>query len=152
MVFDRKVFGAFAAMVGAVLLLTVLLATPALGQVEVGGQYDNDDALCQAVINIILNNNQGNQSDQYVNNISQELDISPSIVQECVEGEFGDDDPDNGENGDDDGDGELVVAGATIIDVPSKELPKTGGISPLIFALSILAGSGLLTSVLLRRC
>jgi hypothetical protein len=160
MVSGRETFRVFAVMFGAVLLLTGLLVSPALGQQNTGGiQYDNDEAICQAVINIVLNtvqNNENNGNDQYVNDISQELNISPSIVQECVEGGLGDDNPDDGDNGDgDNGDGDDDgddPRADDVINVPDKNLPNTGGFPPLLVAgFLLVVGGGLITAVVRRR-
>lgn len=146
-VFGRRGFGASLAMFGTMLLLTGLLAVPALGQQNTGGiQYDDDEAICQAVINLVLNtvqNNENNGNDQYVNDISQELNISPSIVQECVE-----DGLEEANSGDQYDQGVEIT---NIINVPDKDLPETGGPPLLGILFSVVAGAGLLTAVIRRR-
>ena len=162
MTLDGKAFGVFAVVAGAVLLLTGLLISPALGAQDTGAQYDDDEAICQAVINIVLNtvqNNENNESsggDQYINDISQELNVSPSIVQECVEGELGDGNPDDGDNGNDDenADGdEDGNGGEDVIEssIPDRDLPETGGVPFVGTGLLLLAGgAGLFTAVVRR--
>ena len=67
------------------------------------------------------------------------------LVEDCV----GSDDTPNGDdnNGDDDNDAD----DDDIINVPNKDLPKTGGPPLLGIAFFILAGAGLLTAVVRRR-
>lgn len=82
-----------------------------------------------------------------VNEIAQELNISPTIVQNCIEGndnEIGGRD-DNGDdtNGDADENG--------VINIPDGNLPNTGGPPLLAILFSVVAGAGLLTALVRRR-
>jgi hypothetical protein len=125
----------FVAVVGSVLLLAGLLAAPAWAQTD---QYDDERAICQAVISIIINNDL--DSDQYssddgVNDIAQRLDVSSSIVQSCIEGQFGD----------------FEAEATNIINIPDKPLPQTGGPSLPLLALFTLVGAGLSVAILRRR-
>ncbi|MGF1473332.1 MAG: DUF11 domain-containing protein [Rubrobacteraceae bacterium] len=76
-------------------------------------------------------------------------------------GDNGDGDNGDGDNGDgDNGDGDGGSASeqysddvevTNIINIPDKDLPKTGGPAPLFILFSVVAGAGLLTAVARRR-
>lgn len=154
-------------LVGMVVALLVA-AGPAGAQTNVAGnQYT--EKVCEAVINIILDGsaNQNAQIDQYVNgdnlnDIAQELNISPNIVQQCareggvdVGGDDNGGDDTNGTtdegtsdeetNGTTDADGDGIPDDVTVVpgSIPGKNLPVTGGLE-LWAGGALLLGAGLL--------
>ena len=135
-----------------------------------------NEAVCQAVINIIINNSPGNQiDDQYatgdnINAIAQELNVSPVIVQKCAEAGGVDieeettngttngttdettngttDEDTDGTTGDDNGD---TVPEDVILDsIPDKNLPVTGGLE-LWTGGALLLGAGLMVWRIVNR-
>lgn len=159
MVLGRKKFGTVVVAVGIVLLLAGLLAVPGWAQQTSDVDQYADEAVCQAVINIIVDNSQNSsqsnisQTDQYdsddINNIAQELNISPSIVQECVEGNAGGGDDgttnDNGTTNDDGTIGEDTEGPDAVIDDSEVDgsLPETGGLEIVWTGGALLMGAGL---------
>lgn len=88
------------------------------------------------------NNNlsQGTTTGNNVNEIAQELSVSPSVVQNCIKG-----------NVDKTADANDIADEKGVINTPDKNLPDTGGLPPLALGFFLIAGAGLLTAVIRRR-
>ncbi len=154
-------------------ILVVMVAAFLVVAGPAGAQQN--EAVCQAVINIIINNSPSNQIDQYatgdnINVIAQELNVSPAIVQKCAEaggvdveeettngttnGTTGEttkgttDGDTDGTTGDDNGDD---VPDDVIVDsIPDKNLPVTGGLA-LWTGGALLLGAGLMMWRIVNR-
>ena len=92
-------------------------------------------------------NNELNEEDitgDNVNEIAQELNVSPSVVQNCIKGN------DNEIGGKED-DGDNNNDGIVDDSIPDGDLPDTGGPPLLAIGFSLIVGAGLLTAVVRRR-
>lgn len=171
-------------LIGMVAALLVAASPAGAQQNAIVDQYAGE-AVCQAVINIIINNTADNESEQdvtagdnkasnasaqrstsgdnvvnneanqevsteSVNKIAQELNVSPTIVQQCAE-EGGVDVDGEDTNGTTDVDGDGIPDNVIQTSIPAgKNLPNTGGLE-LWAGGVLLLGAGLMMWRMVHR-
>ena len=172
MVFNRRALSAGLLLILMLIFYLVLLNVTPSGAQTGGGITVNNRVtaqICQNVANIIVDNSQTQNAtvsevdDQLVVEISQKLNVSPTVVQTCIQRIANKDHKVDRAGGDRD-DGNVAVGEAIIVEdgditdeitdeitdkvidtAPNKPLPFTGGWPVYLMVASfVLAGAGLL--------